>query len=121
MTPHLEVIKSVVIKGDQWYSWTAWFGPCRVGFIMRNSSLLGDEGGLEWVDNIRLGVELACLSAALSFASLAAPEEEKGETWRRFGSMSCIPGRSERLDLRLGRAMSLWIDGVMIWGVDRGG
>ena len=87
---------------------------------MRNSSLLGDEGGLEQVDNIRLGVESMCLSAALSLAWLAAPEGQKGEMWRRFGSMPCIPGRSERLDLRLGKAVS-WIDEVMMWGVDRGG
>ena len=87
---------------------------------MRNSSLLGEEGGLEWVDDIRLGVVLVCLSAASSLALLAAPEGEKGETWRRFGSMSCIPGRSERLDLRLGKAVS-WTDKVMMWGVDRGG
>ena len=36
-----------------------------------------------------------CLSAISSLVLLAAPEWEKGETWRRFGSMSCIPGRSE--------------------------
>ena len=87
---------------------------------MRSSSLLGNEGGLEQVDDIRLGVELVWLSAALSLAWLAAPKGEKGETWRRFGSMSCIPGRSERSDLRLGKAVSQ-IDEVMTWGVDRGG
>ena len=102
------------------YPWAAWSGACRVGFIMRNSSLLGDEGGLEWVGNIRLGVERVCLSAILSLAWLAAPEEEKGETWRRFGSMSHILGRSESLDVRLGRAVSS-IDEVMMWGLDRGG
>ena len=48
------------------------------------SSLPGDEGILEWVDNIRPRVELACLSATLSFASLAGPGWEKGEMWRRF-------------------------------------
>ena len=31
----------------------------------------------------------------------AAPEGENSEIWRRFGSMSCSLGRSERLDLRL--------------------
>ena len=87
---------------------------------MRNSSLLGDEGGLEWVGNIRLGVERVCLSAILSLAWLAAPEEEKGETWRRFGSMSHILGRSESSDVRLGRAVSS-INEVMMWGLDRGG
>ena len=87
---------------------------------MRKSSLLGNEGGLEWVDDIRLGMKLVCLSAALSLAWLATSEGEKGEMWRRFGSMSCIPGRSERLDLRLGKAVS-WIGKVMMWGVDRGG
>ena len=87
---------------------------------MRNSSLLGNEGGLEWVDDIRLGVEGVCLSAALSLAWLATPEGEKGEMWRRFGSMSCILGSSERLDLRLGKAVS-GIDEGMMWGVDRGG
>ena len=51
-----------------WYPWTAQSGPCRVGFIMRNLSLLGDEGGLEQVDDIRLGVEGVCLSAAVRFA-----------------------------------------------------
>ena len=34
--------------------------------------------------------------------------------------MSHIPGRSERLDLSLGKAVS-WVDEVMMWGVDRGG
>ena len=61
-----------------------------------------------------------CLSAASSLAWLTAPEGEKGKTWRRFGSMSRILGRSESLDLRLGRAVSS-IDEVMIWGLDRGG
>ena len=68
----------------------------------------------------RLGVECVCLSAAVSLAWLAAPEGEKGKTWRRFGSMPHILGRSESLDLRLGKAVSS-IDEVMIWGVDRGG
>ena len=61
-----------------------------------------------------------CLNATLSLAWLAAPEGEKGKTWRRFGSMSCILGRFESLDLRLGKAVSS-IDEVMMWGVDRGG
>ena len=61
-----------------------------------------------------------CLSAISSLVLLVAPEWEKGETWRRFGSMSCIPGRSERLDARLGKAVS-WIEGAIMWGVDRGG
>ena len=60
-----------------------------------------------------------CLSAASSLAWLAAPEGEKGEMWRRFGFMSHILGRSESLDLRLGRAASS-IDEVVMWGVDRG-
>ena len=102
------------------YLWVAQSGARRVGFIMRDSSLLGDEGGLELVGDIRLGVEGVCLSAALSLAWLAAPEWEKCETWRRFGSMSHILGRSERLDVRLGRAVSS-IDEVMMWCLDRGG
>ena len=102
------------------YPWAAWSGACRVGFIVRNSSLLGDEGGLEWVGDIRLGVERVCLSAALSLAWLAAPEREKGEMWRRFGSMSRILGRSESSEARLGRAVSS-IGEVMMWGLDRGG
>ena len=65
-------------------------------------------------------MEGVCLSATLSLAWLATPEGEKGKMWRRFGSMSCIPGRSERLDLRLGKAVSQ-TDEVMMWGVDRGG
>ena len=60
------------------------------------------------------------LSAASGLAWLAAPEGEKGEMWRRFGSMSCMLGRSESLGLRLGRVVSS-IDEVMMWGVDRGG
>ena len=51
-----------------WYPWAAQSGAHRVGFIIRNSSLLGDEGGLEQVDDIRLGVEGVCLSAAVRFA-----------------------------------------------------
>ena len=39
------------------YPWAAQSGAHRVGIIMRNSSLLGDEGGLEWIDDIRLRVE----------------------------------------------------------------
>ena len=61
-----------------------------------------------------------CLSATLSFVLLAGPEGERGETMR-FESMSCIPGRSERLNLRLGSAVSSWMGDIMVWGVERGG
>ena len=74
-------------------------GGIRIGYMLRSASML---------------------VTALSLAWLATPEEEKGKTWRRFGSMSCILGRSESLDLRLGRAVGS-IDEVMMWGVDRGG